>query len=800
MATKKVVKKKNKIPKSVQDTIPYLGVYKNGIIETTEGYFTKTYSLEDVDFKTASDEAEDDIYKTFGELINTFNDTMLVQFTIDNKRINKQQFEKEILTKMRGDSLDELREENNQILLDKLNEGRSNMQHPKYMTVSVEAESIEDAIGIFSRMDTEISSTIKKITNAETDSLNLTERLSMLYDMLNRDGTIFYRKGNVSGKETETFNLNHIHKRGLTSKDVIAPMSMAFYPRYIRLGKRYARILQLSEPIPTELSTDMLADLTELPLDMVTTLNLQPVEPGQARKMVRKQLTKAKKDMSEAQKSATKGGYSIDLISDDTKNAYEDAEILKEEITHGNQKMFLTTLLVMIYADSKEELDRNTETIQTAVDKHLCKFKILTGMQELGFKDSLPLCNMGLETQILLTTSNSCVFLPYTTREIAQKGGFYYGLNAISKNMIIYNRKMAVNPNGVILGMPGTGKSFAAKREMANVALTTNDVIYIVDPQGEYSPLVELLGGQEVKISPSSDIYLNPLDMDISYAHDEDPITLKSDYICSICEIALGGVYGLTPIQKTIINRCVRIIYRDYMQHMMELRKSGITIDKEASPTLQDLYECLLSQDEEDARYIATALELYTTGSFDTFAHRTNIKTESRIVSYNIAKIGENMRELGLSVCLNTVWNQVIENHKKGIRTWIYLDEFHLLSKHDSSAEFTKKVYKMARKWGAIPTGITQNVDDLLINEKARAIINNCTFVYMLSQSPQDRDELQAIYNIPDNQIPFITNGGHGQGLLYTGKSIVPFIDKFPEDTKLYRAMTTKPEDFEENM
>lgn len=801
MATKKVTKKKNKIPKSVQDTIPYLGVYKNGIIEIADGFYSKMYQLEDVDFKTASEEVTDTIFDAFGKLLNSFDDRTSVQFTIDNKRINRKEFEREILTKMRGDSLDELREENNQILSDKLKEGRSNMQHLKYLTVCTEAESIDDAIGTFSRMDSSISSTIKPITGAETLPMNLTDRMSIMYDMMNRDGSLFYQKLKINGKEAETFNLDAIHRRGLSSKDVISPQSMEFQSRYLRLGRRYARVLQLSEPLPTQLSTDMLADLVELPLDMVTTLNVQPIESTKARKVVQRQLTKAKKDVAQAQKAATKNGYSTELIPESTKEAYEEADILMNELTHGDQKMFLVSLLVMIYADSKEELDKNTDAIKAATDKYVCKFKVMGGQQEIGFKDSLPLCNMELGAPMLLTTENTSVFLPYTTREIMQKDGFYYGLNAVSKNLIIYNRNTAVNPCGIILGMSGTGKSFSAKREMVNVILNTDDIVYVLDPQGEYSPLIKLLGGEEIEISTGSDTYINPLDMDLSYGDGEDPVAVKAAYICSICEIALAGPYGLTPIQKTIINRCTRIIYRNYMKHMEKLHSNPetahITMDKEASPTLQDLYDCFMAQDEEEARYLATALEFYTDGSF---AHRTNVKTNSRIVSWNIKKIEESKREFGLTVCLNTLWNQTIENYSKGKKTWIYLDEFHLLAKHDSSADFVKKLYKMIRKWGGVPTGITQNVEDLLLNEKARAIINNCAFVYMLSQSPNDRAELQAIYNIPDNQMPFITNGGCGQGLIYNGKSIIPFIDQFPQDTKLYQAMTTKPEDFEVNI
>lgn len=788
-----------KVPKSVQDSIPYIQVYQNGIIEGTPGYFTKSYRLEDIDFKTAADNIEDLIFNTFGQLINTLDAKMCIQFTINNQRISKKEFEKKILSHLKGDALDELREEYNQILKDKLKEGRSNIKNVKYMTVCVESESIDSVIGQFSQLDAELSATIKKISGGETLPMSLLERLELLYDLLNRDSeTSFYQR---NGDGTESFNYKVMKKRGLTTKDCIAPMSIQFGKNYMKLGKKYARVLQLST-LPTKLSTDMLADVIELPLDMVTTVNLQPVEPDQAEKLIQRQLTKTKKDVMEAQKTAAKNGYSPDLIPEKTKNAYENAQIMSDELNHGDQKMFLVNVLVMHYANSKEDLDRDTKAIRQSVEKHLCKFKVLSTMQELGFRDVLPLCNMELGTNRLLTTTESSVFLPYTTKELMEDGGCYYGQNAVSKNMIVYNRKNAVNSNGVILGMSGTGKSFSAKREIAHVALNTQDMIYVVDPQGEYSPFIKLLGGEEIEIKAGSDIYLNPLDMDIKYADDGDPITMKSDYICSLCEIVLGGIYGLSPIQKAIINRCVRLIYKDYMAHMMDLKSKGssVTIDKEAMPTLQDLYEALLMQDEEDAKYIAVALELYTNGSFDTFAHRTNVKTDARIVSFNIAGMGESMRELGLNVCENTIWNQLIENHKKGIRTWIYFDEFHLMTRLDSSAEFTKKVYKMARKWGGIPTGITQNVEDLLASEKARAIINNCAFVYMLSQSPNDREALAEIYSISDSQLPFITNGGSGQGLLYNGKNIVPFIDRFPEDTKLYHAMTTKPEDFVENL
>lgn len=795
--------KKNKSSKTVQSTIPFVGVYKNGIIEVQEGYYTKSYFLEDIDFKTVADDISETIFDTFGDLLNSFDSTMSVQFTIDNKKINKRDFERQILARLRGDSLDELRDEYNQILKNKLKESRSNVQHKKYMTVCLKATSIDDAIVIFSRLDSTITRTIKKISGGETKPMTLLQRLEIIYNMLNRNDNNdkFYEKIKINNnRESESFNYSWLKKQGLSVKDVLAPPSIEFFNTYMKLGDKFARSLYLAS-IPHNLSTDMIADVTDLPLDTVTTISYQPIEPAEAIALVRKELTKAKRDVMEAQKNAAKGGYSEELIPESTKEGYEEADLMLEEVTKGNQKLFLTSVITTIYSDTKEELDLNTKSVQQiASGQHICKFKPMFLLQEIGLKDTIPVCNMEFGCKSLLTTKSACVFLPYTTKELSQSGGIYYGLNAVSKNMIIWNRKTAVNGNGIILGMTGTGKSFSAKREIYHNALSQNDVILIIDPQGEYKLVVNDLNGAVIPLEIGSNKYLNPLDMDLNYAGEADPITLKSDYICSLCEIALRGEYGLTPTQISIINRCVRLVYRDYMTYIIVKKNEGITIDRDKMPTLQDLYEELMHQDDEEARYIATALELYTSGSFDTFAHRTNIRTNARIISYDISAMGENMWELGINVCLNDVWNRMLENHKKGIRTWIYIDEFHLLTNYDSSIELVKKFYKMARKYGGIPTGITQNIGDFLYNPKARTILNNCSFVYMLSQSPNDRDELADIYSISDNQLPYITNGGHGQGLIYNGKSIVPFIDEFPEDTKMYRQMTTKPEDFVANL
>ena len=446
-----------------------------------------------------------------------------------------------------------------------------------------------------------------------------------------------------------------------------------------------------------------------------------------------------------------------------------------------------------------DELEKNTEMLRTVLGKHLCQLKALNYQQEKGLSSTLPLGRCDVFTDRLLTTESAALFMPFASQELAQKDGMYYGLNAVSKNLILFNRKNSINANGLILGTPGSGKSFTAKREMVNVILNTDDDIYIIDPEREYLPLAKLLGGEVVTISAGGKVYLNPLDMDINYGNDDDskvdPIAMKCDFIGGLCETMAGDKMALSATQKSIVDRCVRLIYKPYIDHMEELQKTNpsITCDVKASPTLQDFYDTLQAQQEWEAQSLALTLERFSVGSLDTFAHQTNVSRHNRLMVFDIKDIGVGMKELGLQVCLNTIWNQIIENHKIGRYTWFYIDEFYLLTQTASSATFLQQVYKRARKWHGIPTGITQNVGDLLASPQGEAILNNSPFVLMLNQSSIDKMKLANILNISPTQLSYITNSDPGRGLIYTGKTIVPFIDQFPTNTKLYKVMTTKP-------
>lgn len=791
--TPKSQKKKKgvKIPKTTQQTIPYIYAYQNGIFEIEDGVFSRSYALEDINFKIASQDDQNQIFIAFGDFLNSFNNNATLQITIFNRDIDMEEFKKKILMRLRGESLDEYREEYNDMLLEKITEGRNNLRRDKYLTISIEADDIDAAVSTFNRMDSEIKSNIKKITGRkDTRVLTLLERLTILYEIISDKRAPFYQTANLGKGEAETINFKWMKQQNLTTKDLICPSYMKFHKDYVELGEKIGKLYYINN-LPSFLTTDMLADVCDIPCNAVTSVYYQPLRQDKSMKMVRNQMTNINANIVESQKKANRSGYSQDLISPSLKKAKDDAEKLIQDMTSRNQKMFSVTIVVMLLGESLEEVDKYEETLDTIVSKHLCPINKFTYAQEAAFSTVLPLCNNKVYTDRLLTTENASVFIPFVTEEMLQPGGVYYGINSVTNNLILYNRLESKNANGVILGTPGSGKSFAAKQEIINVVLNTDDEILIIDPEGEYSPLAKMFGGEVIKISSGSKVHINPLDMDMNYANEgDDPVTLKSDFIASLFETISRARFGLTPNEVSIIDRCTKNIYVDYIEHMQTYE--GGTCDRKASPVLEDLYEELMKQPDPEAQSLATSLELYAIGSQDIFAKRTNVNLDNRFIVYDIKDIGSSMKNMGLQVCLNDVWNRVIENKSKGKRTWFYVDEMHILTQADTSAKFLQSIYKRARKWGGIPTGMTQNVEDLLKSAEARTILNNCDFVLMLNQAPLDRNELAAMYNISDAQCEYVTNADSGQGILYTGKTIVPFTNKFPTNTKLYKAMTTK--------
>lgn len=794
--TKKKKKKKLEIPKTVQKSIPYKAIYLNGIIEDNDGRFSKSYFLEDVNFTIAAQNEQEVIFERYGEFLNMFSPDVSVQINVFNRNVDKDKYYDEVLIKHKRDGLDDLRDESNGILISKINEGKNNLIKEKYLTVSIEAEDIIAANSTFARLDTEISLAVKRINDADTIPMTIEERLNILYDIYNPMAEIsFSSKALINDKEASFFTIDLLNKYGLTSKDVIGPASLKFNGDHFLMDDVYGRVIFL-DTLPSYLTTDLLAEITDMPCRMLTSIHYQPISQDKAVKLLRNQMVNINSNVMTAQTKAAKKGYSGNLISPDLMKSQEETQKLIEAISSRNQKMYFTTTTIVLFAESLDELNKNTKTLISMAGKYLVSFKKLNYQQEPGLATALPLAQNKIYAQKMLITENASLFIPFTAQELAQKNGLYYGLNAVSRNLILYNRTHSKNANGIILGTSGSGKSFAAKREMLNVMLGTDADVYIIDPEREYAAMAQLLGGEVVRIAPGSKTHINPFDMDLGYADDDDPITLKSDFICSLCETIIGGRYGLSPIQKSVIDRCVKQIYIPYLE-FMQTQPAHITYDYEHAPTMIDFYNALLQQPEDEAQNLALALEIYCTGSLDTFAHKTNVDTTKRFVVYDIKDIGTGMKEMGLQVCLNAIWNKTISNKALNKRTWFYIDEFYILTQTKSSAQFLQQIYKRARKWGGVPTGITQNVEDLLSSKEARGIINNCDFIMMLNQSPADGQELAAMLNISETQMSYITNAGAGQGLLYTGKSIVPFIDKYPTDTETFKVMTTTMDDLE---
>lgn len=781
------------LPKTAQQTIPMRALYKNGVIEANDGSFSKVYKLNNINFNSLSKVDQETVFNKYKEFLNSFGADTTIQINMYNKNTDKEQLYNSIKCDMALDNYNEYREELNTILYSKMSEGNNNIINEKSIVVSIKPKTIEEAMNKFVLIDSEIDRGMKDISqnqDSKTVPLSSEERVKQLHDMFN------------IGKEDQLhtpidFVANE--KAGLTVKDLISPAGFQFKMNHLRIGDKFAQTLFLKS-LPSTLSTDFMSDLSILPFNYIASFYIKPIAPDTAIKKTSSKLTSIRADVVKAQKNASRNGYSPELISPNLKFAKEQMEYLQSDLRTGQQKLFETCVTFMVYADSQKELDNNVKSLITMGNKYTLTLEPLFFQQEAGLKTVLPLGYKEVLTSIEIPSEAVSLFIPFTTKELMQKGGMYYGINAISKNLLLFNRLASKNQNGLILGQPGSGKSFAAKREMINVFLTTNDDIYVIDPESEYASIAKIFGGSVIRLEAGSRIYINPFDMDIQYADDEnskgtDPVTLKSDYICMLCETAMGGRYEISNIQKSIIDRVVIKLYKPYMRHMRELNDKNITCDTEASPTMEDFYELLMTQPEPEAQDIALSLEIYCRGSFDTFAHKTNVDVSNRFTVYDIKDIGQGMKEMGLQVCLNHIWNKIISNQKISKRTWFYIDEFHVLTKTRSSAAFLQQIWKRARKWGGIPTAITQNVDDLLNSEESRAIISNCDFIMMLSQSPIDRAALAEMYKISENQLSYITNSPAGQGLIYNGEFIVPFVDKFPEDTKLYKAMTSKADE-----
>ncbi|WP_294755484.1 VirB4-like conjugal transfer ATPase, CD1110 family [uncultured Flavonifractor sp.] len=758
------------VPKSVQDTIPIRRIWPDGLFQFG-GKFSKTIRFSDINYAIASKEDKTSMFLGYSELLNALDTGSTTKITINNKRLNRRNFEREILIPPQEDHLDGGRSEYNAMLLDKVTDSSNSIVQERYVTVSAHKKTPEEARTFFERVMNDVTTRLNHL-DSHCEELDAVERLRVLHD--------FYRVGEEARFHID---LRECMKTGRSFKDAICPDSIEFRKDHFILGDKYGRAMFLKE-YASYIKDSMINELTSLNRTMMLSIDVIPVPTDEAVREMQNRLLGVETNVTNWQRRQNSNNNFSAVVPYDLEQQRKETREMLDDLTTRDQRMMFAVVTLVHLADSKEELDSDTETLQSIARKHLCQLTTLNWQQDAGLVTALPLGLRRIDALRTLTTEALAVLMPFKAQEIRDRGGIYYGQNVISKNLIIADRKQHLNGNGFVLGVSGSGKSFTAKREITALALSTQDDILIIDPESEYRPLVEGLGGEVVEISATSSNHINAMDMEQGYGEGENPVVLKSEFLLSLCEQSVGAG-KLSAKEKSIIDRCTAQCYHDYV-------RDGC---RGQAPTLQDFHAELLRQPEAEARDVALALELFTEGSLNTFAKPTNVDMSSRIACYDIRKLGKQLLSMGMLVILDSFLNRITRNRRLGRNTWIYIDEIYLLFQHEYSANFLFTLWKRVRKYGACCTGLTQNVDDLLQSHTARTMLANSEFLVMLNQASTDRLELARLLNISDNQLSYITNVDFGRGLIKCGSAIVPFMDNFPRHTQLYKLMTTKPSD-----
>ena len=903
--------KKSKYPQTAQQTIPYQRMWPDGICRVTDNYYTKTVRFFDINYQLAQNEDKEAIFNAWCDVLNYFSPNIKFQFSFVNTVASEAAFEQSVIIPPQGDGFDDVREEYTRMLLNQVSKGNNGLQRAKYLTFGIEAENVKTAKPRLEHIELDLLNHFKRL-GVKADPMDGKERLRLMHAMFHMDDP----------QAEFMFDWKWLAPSGLSTKDFIAPSGLYFKDgRRFYMGGRLATVSYL-QIFAAELDDRLLVELLGLETSQVVTMHVQSLDHVEAIKLVKSKISDLNRSKIDEQKKAVRSGYDIDILPSDLNTYTNDLTKVLQDLQNHNERMFMLTFLVMHTGSSRRELDNILLQAKGIVQENLCQLVPLDYQQEEGLMASMPLGYNPVEIKRSMTTSAAAIFIPFITQELFHdsKEALYYGLNASSNNLIMADRKLLKNPNGLILGTPGcfagetrlvlsdgttvsfaeligkgvteanvraydeesgqfvdaaakdiriekyvdelqaielqdgtvirctdahlimdaqgnfipakelfvgqrlsgghtverndrmvlpekipvydltvprylnfvlenglvvhnSGKSFSAKREIANAFLITNDDIIICDPEGEYYPIVQRLGGQVIRISPTSGDYINPLDLNLNYSDEEEPLRLKSDFVLSLCELVLGGRDGIGSQQKSIIDRALREIYRPFLSDPVP----------EKVPILGDLYNELRRMSEPEAAYVATALELYVDGSLNIFNHRTNVELNSRLVCFDIKQLGQQLKKLGMLIVQDQVWNRVTINRALQKTTRYYMDEFHLLLREPQTAAYSIEVWKRFRKWGGMPTGITQNVKDLLSSREVESIFENSEFVMMLNQAAGDRAELAKRLNISKYQLSHVTQSGEGEGLLYFGNVLIPFADHFPKDTELYRIMTTKP-------
>lgn len=769
--TKRVKKPKRKIPKTVQQSIPIDVIYKDGIIQSGRT-FSKMWRFSDINYEVASNAEQEEMFLAHSAILNGLPTDAVAKISIFNRQLQNHSIEK-MTVPTSNENYREYAKEFEELLNDKMAES-NNIVHEKYITISAEKKNIKEARTYFARVGSDLAADFAKISSQITE-LGYKERLRLFYE--------FFKSG---GDEDFNFDLKRAMARGAHFKDYISPDSIEFKKDYVQFGDKYARVLFLKE-YPSFLKDELLSQLTDFSRSMMVSVDVQPIPTDEAVKEIQKKLLAIETDITKWQQKQNMNNNFSATVPYEMEQMRSEIKEFMDDLTARDQRMMFVTMTLVHVADSLAELDNDTETLMSIGRKDLCNLSVLKFQQEDGLNTVLPYGLMEIDAVRTLTTESTAVLIPYKTQEIIDNGGLYYGINAISHNLLMCNRKLLLNGNGFIIGVSGSGKSFASKMEIAMAALFTDDDIIVVDPEKEYAPLVSNLGGEVIKLSASSPNHINAMDINEDTGGEDNPISIKSEFLISLFDqllkngdARLGG--GVGAKDRSIIDRCTISVYNDYFKGKSE-----------KLPTLADFREELLKQPEQEAHDLALSLELFATGSLDAFSHQSNVNVNNRIACYDILELGDQMKSIGLLIMLDNIMNRVMANRKRGKYTRVYIDEAHLFFKNPYSAEFLLKAWKRFRKYGGLLTGITQNIADCLSNETARGMLANSEFLLMLNQAPSDRAELAGLLNISQTQMGYITNAPAGHGLIKVGGSIVPFANDFPADTQLYTLMSTSP-------
>lgn len=756
------------IPKSVQDVIPIKAVYKDGIFLLSNNNYSKTFKFSDINYHIASDEEKKELMQGYWSVINSFGAGVTIKLTINNHKLDRAEFEKSILIPYRYDGLDNFRKEYNEMLLDKANSSNCIVQD-KYFTVTVSKKSVDDARAFFNRIGNDLSARLSRI-GSKCEPLTADDKLRIFHN--------FYRDGN---EQNYNLDFEQLMNNGCDIRDYICPDSMDFESDCMKINDEYCRTIFLRN-YGTFVDDNTVSDLTSINRNLMLSIDFIPIPTGEATKEVDKVLLGIQTDKANFNRKQIQnnnyGATNYDLEQ-------REGEILeiKNDMRNRDQRIYETLITMVITADTKQELDNVTETVFSKVaDSSTNQFATLRYQQLDGLNTVLPFGTRKINCFRTLTTESLAAFMPFNAQEMQHKKGTYYGQNAISNNMIFINRNKLLNGNCIVLGVSGGGKSFFVKEDIASIFLSDENAdILVIDPEREYHPLVTTLGGEVINISANSENHINAMDMNANYEDDKNPIATKAEFIMSLCEQLIGETVDAKD--KSIIDRCCRNVYDEYI-------KSGYKI---APPTLQDFREELLKQSEIEAQELALAIELFTDGSLNTFAQPTNVDTNNRLICFDIHDLGSQLLPVGMLVVLDNILNRITSNRRKGRTTYIFIDEIYILLAQKYSADFLYRVWKRVRKYGAFATGITQNVGDMLQSHTASTMVSNSEFVVMLNQSGQDKAKLAKLLDISDNQTEFFTNVDAGHGLMKIGSSLVPYVNKFPKDTELYKLMSTKP-------